>query len=96
VLPSSWAPGGQAGAGFATADPHQLAAAAAVLLCGLGALLAFNIGIGAVGASRAGLLYTLQPLAGAVTAVVVVLGEPLIVGQTVGGALILACLILLA
>ncbi len=65
-----------------------------MLLCGLGALLAFNIGIGAVSASRAGPLFTLQPLAGAVTAVVV-LDEPLVAGQTVGGALILACLILL-
>ena len=74
--------------------PHQLVAAAAVLLCGLSALLAFNIGIGAVSASRAGLLFTLQPLAGAVTAVVL-LGEPLVSGQAVGGGLILAGLLLL-
>jgi drug/metabolite transporter (DMT)-like permease len=94
VLPfvlGSWWTGGSR---IATAEPHQLIAAAAVLLCGLGALLAFNIGIDAVSASRAGLLFTLQPLAGAVTAVVV-LGEPLVAGQAVGGALVLACLILL-
>jgi drug/metabolite transporter (DMT)-like permease len=61
VLGSWWTGGSR----ITTADPHQLAAAAAVLLCGLSALLAFNIGIGAVSASRAGLLFTLQPLAGA-------------------------------
>ena len=65
------------------------------MLCGLGALLAFNIGIGTVSASRAGLLYTLQPPAGALTAVAL-LGEPFVAGQAVGGALILACLVLLA
>jgi drug/metabolite transporter (DMT)-like permease len=90
VLGSWWTGGSR----VATAEPHQLVAAAAVLLCGLGALLAFNIGIGAVSASRAGLLFTLQPLAGAVTAVGV-LGESLVTGQAIGGALILACLILL-
>lgn len=90
VLGSWWTGGSR----IATAEPHQLVAAAAVLLLGLGALLAFNIGIGAVSASRAGLLFTLQPLAGAVTAVGV-LGEALVTGQAVGGGLILACLILL-
>ena len=45
-------------------------------------------------ASRAGLLYTLQPLAGGLTAIAV-LGEPVVAGQALGGALILACLILL-
>ena len=52
VLPfvlGSWWTGGSR---ITTAEPHQLAAAAAVLLCGLGALLAFNIGIGTVSASR--------------------------------------------
>lgn len=94
VLPfvlGSWWTGGSR---IPTAEPDQLVAAVAVLLCGLGALLAFNIGIGTVDASRAGLLYTLQPLAGALTAVAV-LGEPLAAGQAVGGALILACLIAL-
>jgi len=90
VLGSWWTGGSR----IATAEPHQLAAAAAVLLCGLSALLAFNIGIGAVSASRAGLLFTLQPLAGAVTALVL-LGEPLVTGQAVGGGLILAGLLLL-
>jgi drug/metabolite transporter (DMT)-like permease len=94
VLPfvlGSWWTGGSR---IATADPHQLIATAAVLLCGLGALLAFNIGIGAISASRAGLLFTLQPLAGALTAVVV-LGEPLVTGEAVGAAFILAGLVLL-
>jgi drug/metabolite transporter (DMT)-like permease len=94
VLPfvlGSWITGGSR---ITTAEPYQLVAAAAVLLCGLGALLAFNVGIGSVTASRAGLLYTLQPLAGALTAVAL-LGEPLVAGQAMGGALILACLVLL-
>jgi drug/metabolite transporter (DMT)-like permease len=85
----SWWTGGSR---IAVADPHELVAAAAVLVFSLGGLLAFNIGIGAVSASRAGLLFTLQPLAGAVTAIAV-LGEPLVTGQAFGGALILACLI---
>ena len=89
--PGSWWTGGSR---ITTAEPHQLAAAAAVLLCGLGALLAFNIGIGTVSASRAGLLYTLQPLAGALTAVAL-LGEPVVAGQAFGAALILACLVVL-
>ena len=94
VLPfvlGSWLTGGSR---ITTAEPYQLVAAAAVLLCGLGALLAFNIGIGSVSASRAGLLYTLQPLAGALTAVAL-LGEPVVAGQAFGGALILACLVVL-
>jgi drug/metabolite transporter (DMT)-like permease len=94
VLPfvlGSWWTGGSRIAG---AEPSQLIATVAVLFCGLGALLAFNIGIGTVSASRAGLLFTLQPLAGALTAVVV-LGEPLVAGQAAGGALILACLAIL-
>lgn len=94
VLPfvlGSWWTGGSR---IATADSAQLVAAAAVLICGLGGLLAFNIGIEHVSASRAGLLFTLQPLAGAVTAVAI-LGEPVVAGQAVGGALILACLIML-
>jgi drug/metabolite transporter (DMT)-like permease len=37
----------------------------------------------------------LQPLAGALTAVAL-LGEPLVAGQAAGGALILACLVILA
>jgi drug/metabolite transporter (DMT)-like permease len=90
VVGSWWTGGSRIG----TAEPHELVAAAAVLLCCLGALLAFNIGIGAVSASRAGLIFTLQPLAGAVTAVAV-LGEPLVAGQAAGGTLILACLLLL-
>jgi drug/metabolite transporter (DMT)-like permease len=90
VLGSWWTGGSR----ITTVEPYQLAGAAAVLLCGLSALLAFNIGIGAVSASRAGLLFTLQPLAGAVTAVVL-LGEPLVSGQAVGGGLILAGLLLL-
>ena len=75
----------------------ELAGSAAVLLAfaaALGALLAFNIGIGTVSASRAGLLYTLQPLAGALTAVAL-LGEPVVAGQAFGAALILACLVVL-
>jgi drug/metabolite transporter (DMT)-like permease len=94
VLPfvlGSWWTGGSR---ITTAEPHQLVAAAAVLLCGLGALLAFNIGIGTVSASRAGLLYTLQPLAGALTAIAL-LGEPVVAGQALGAALILACLVVL-
>lgn len=94
VLPfvlGSWLTGGSR---ITTAEPHQLVAAAAVLLCGLLALLAFNIGIDSVTASRAGLLYTLQPVAGALTATAV-LGEPLVAGQALGGALILACLLAL-
>jgi drug/metabolite transporter (DMT)-like permease len=94
VLPfvlGSWLTGGTR---IPTAEPHELVAAAAVLLCGLGALLAFNIGIDAVSASRAGLLFTLQPLVGALTAIAL-LGEPVVAGQAIGGALILACLLVL-
>ena len=94
VLPfiiGSWWTGGSR---IATADPGTLLAAAAVLFCGLGALLAFNIGIDAVSASRAGLIFTLQPLAGATTAIAV-FGEPLVAGQVAGGALILTGLLLL-
>ena len=45
-------------------------------------------------AHRAGLLYTLQPPAGALTAVAL-LGEPVVAGQAFGAALILACLVVL-
>jgi drug/metabolite transporter (DMT)-like permease len=95
VLPfvvGSWWTGGSR---IDTADPRTLLATGAVLLCGLGALLAFNIGIDTVSASRAGLIFTLQPLAGAVTAIAV-FGEPLVAGQAAGGALILTCLLLLS
>lgn len=94
VLPfiiGSWWTGGSR---IATADPGTLLAAAAVLICGLGALLAFNLGIDAISASRAGLIFTLQPLAGATTAIAV-FGEPLVAGQAAGGALILTGLLLL-
>lgn len=90
IVGSWWTGGSRIGA----ADGVTLLAAAAVLLCGLGALLAFNLGIGAVSASRAGLIFTLQPLAGALVAVGV-LGEPVVTGQVVGGALIVAGLVLL-
>lgn len=88
VIGSWWT----AGSRITVADPHELVAAVAVLLLSLGGLLMFNLGIGAVSASRSGLLFTLQPLAGALTAIAV-LGEPVVAGQAVGGALILACLI---
>lgn len=90
IVGSWWTGGSRIG----TADTVTILATAAVLLCGLGALLAFNLGIGAVSASRAGLIFTLQPLAGALTAVAV-LGEPVVAGQAVGGALIVAGLLLL-
>jgi drug/metabolite transporter (DMT)-like permease len=88
----SWATGGSR---LGDARPEELLAAAAVLLCGLGALTLFNLGIGAVTASRAGLLFSLQPAAGAATALVV-LGESVGVGQTVGGALIVLGVLVLA
>lgn len=90
VVGSWWTGGSRIG----SADSHTLLLAGAVLLCGLGALLAFNIGIDAVSASRAGLIFTVQPLAGAVTAIAV-FGEPFVTGQAVGGALILVGLLLL-
>jgi drug/metabolite transporter (DMT)-like permease len=88
----SWLTGGSR---IGAARPEELVAAGAVLVCGLGALTAFNLGITAVSASRAGLLFSLQPVAGAVTAVAL-LGEPLAVGQAVGGALILLGVLVLA
>lgn len=88
----SWLTGGSR---IADARPEELAAAAAVLVLGLGALLAFNLGIGVVTASRAGLLFSLQPVAGTLTAVVA-LGEPLALGQAVGGALIVLGLVVLS
>ncbi len=80
----SWLTGGSR---IFDARPGEIVAAA-VLVCGLVALTAFNnLGIGSVTASRAGVLFSLQPVAGALTAVAV-LGEPLGAGQALGGALI--------
>jgi drug/metabolite transporter (DMT)-like permease len=89
---ASWATGGSR---LAVAGPGELTAAAAVLACGLGGLVLFNLGIHAVTASRAGLLASLQPVAGALTGVAV-LQEPLGAGQALGGALILVGLLVLA
>jgi drug/metabolite transporter (DMT)-like permease len=88
----SWVTGGSR---ISDARPEEIVAAAAVLVCGLGALTAFNLGIGAVTASRAGLLFSLQPVAGALTAVAV-LGEPLGAAQAAGGALIVLGVLVLA
>lgn len=79
----SWLTGGSR---IFDARPGEIVAAA-VLVCGLVALTAFNLGIGSVTASRAGVLFSLQPVAGALTAVAV-LGEPLGAGKALGGALI--------
>jgi len=89
---ASWTTGGSR---ILHARPEEIAAAAAVLFCGLAALTAFNRGIGAVTASRAGLLFSLQPVAGVLTGVTL-LGEPLGVGQAVGGALIVAGVLLVS
>jgi drug/metabolite transporter (DMT)-like permease len=83
-----------AGSRLTTARPTELVAAAAVLGCGLAGLLAFNIGIGAVTASRAALLGSLQPVAGALTALAV-LGEALRIVQAAGGVLIMLGLVVL-
>jgi drug/metabolite transporter (DMT)-like permease len=75
------------------ARPEEIVAAAAVLFCGLAALTAFDRGIGAVTASRAGLLFSLQPVAGALTGVSL-LGEPLGGAEAVRGALIVVRVLL--
>jgi drug/metabolite transporter (DMT)-like permease len=82
------------GSQILAARPATLLAAAAVLSCGLGGLLLFNVGIATVSASRAALLQGLEPVAGTVTAVLV-LGEPLRWAQVLGGVLILVGLVLL-
>jgi drug/metabolite transporter (DMT)-like permease len=87
----SWATGGTR---LATANPGIIVPAVVVLCCGLGALLAFNIGIRTVTATRAALLENLQPVAGSATAVAL-LGESLGAGQALGGGLVVAGLTLL-
>ncbi|MFC4948147.1 DMT family transporter [Pseudonocardia sp. GCM10023141] len=87
----SWLTGGSR---FVDARPEELLAAAAVLVCSLVGLLLFNLGIAAITASRAGLLFTLQPVAGTLTAVLV-LGETLGGAEAVGGALIVVGVIVL-
>lgn len=85
----SWA---QQGSRFSTARAEHWLAAGAVLACTIGALLMFNTSISAISASRAGLLLSLQPVAGAVTAVAVV-GEPLTANPAIGGVLIVTALL---
>jgi drug/metabolite transporter (DMT)-like permease len=67
----------------------------AVLFCGLVGLFLFNLGIGAVTASRAGLLFNLRPGAGTLTAVPL-LGESLGPAEAIGGALIVAGVVAIA
>ncbi len=83
------------GTHFCTARPAQLLAALVVLASTIVAMAAFNRSIPAVSASRAGLLLSLQPIAGAVTAATV-LGEPLRARTTIGGALIVLGIVVTA
>jgi drug/metabolite transporter (DMT)-like permease len=83
------------GTHFTTARPAQLFAALVVLSSTIVAMAAFNRSIPSVSASRAGLLLSLQPIAGAVTAATV-LGEPLHARTAIGGALIVLGLVVMA
>lgn len=87
----SWLGGGSR---IAQARPVELAAAAAVLVCGVLGLLLFNLAIGRITASRAGLLAGLQPVAGVLTALVL-LGEPIGIGELAGGLLIVVGIVVL-
>ncbi|WP_375488058.1 DMT family transporter [uncultured Mycobacterium sp.] len=89
---ASWA---NQGSHFTTAKPGELVAALAVLGSTMAAMAAFNRSISSVSASRAGLVFSLQPIAGAITAVVV-LGEPLRARTTIGGALIVLGVVVIA
>ncbi|OBK44876.1 DMT family transporter [Mycobacterium sp. 1081908.1] len=80
---------------FTTAGPAHLLAAIAVLGSTIAAMAAFNRSISSVSASRAGLMLSLQPVAGAVTAVMV-LGEPPHAHTAIGGTLIVLGLVVLA
>jgi drug/metabolite transporter (DMT)-like permease len=88
----SWA---TQGTHVTTAKPAQLVAALIVLASTIAAMAAFNSSIASVSASRAGLLLSLQPIAGAITAAAV-LGEPLRARTTIGGTLIVLGLLVLA
>lgn len=88
----SWA---NQGTKFPTAKPAHLVAALIVLASTIAAMATFNRSIASVSASRAGLLLSLQPIAGAVTAAAV-LGEPLRIRTEIGGALIVLGLFVLA
>jgi drug/metabolite transporter (DMT)-like permease len=80
---------------FTTAGPVPLLAAIAVLASTVAAMIAFNRSISSVSASRAGLMLSLQPVAGAITAVAV-LGEPPQAHTAIGGTLIVLGLVVLA
>lgn len=80
---------------FTTAGPVHLLAAVAVLASTIAAMIAFNRSISSVSASRAGLMLSLQPVAGAITAVAV-LGEPPRAHTVIGGTLIVLGLVVLA
>ncbi|OBI83224.1 DMT family transporter [Mycobacterium sp. 1245805.9] len=80
---------------FSTAKPAHLLAAIAVLASTVAAMIAFNRSIPSVSASRAGLMLSLQPVAGAITGVMV-LGEPPQARTAIGGALIVLGLLILA
>jgi drug/metabolite transporter (DMT)-like permease len=80
---------------FTTAGPVHLLAAIAVLASTIAAMIAFNRSISSVSASRAGLMLSLQPVAGAITAVAV-LGEPPQALTAIGGALIVLGVVVLA
>jgi drug/metabolite transporter (DMT)-like permease len=88
----SWA---NQGSHFTSAKTEQLLAAIAVLASTIAAMAAFNRGISSVSASRAGMLLSLQPVAGAITAVTL-LGEPPQARTAIGGALIVLGLLALA
>ncbi len=83
------------GTHFTSARPAQLLAALVVLGSTVAAMAAFNRSIPSVSASRAGLLLSLQPIAGAVTAATV-LGEPLSAHTAIGGALIVLGIVVMA
>ncbi|WP_152531603.1 DMT family transporter [Mycobacterium sp. UM_CSW] len=80
---------------FSTARPAHLLAAIAVLASTIAAMIAFNRSIASVSASRAGLMLSLQPVAGAITGVMV-LGEPPQAPTAIGGTLIVLGLLVLA
>ncbi|ORW97326.1 hypothetical protein AWB92_05645 [Mycobacterium sp. IEC1808] len=88
----SWA---TQGSHFSSARPAVLLAAAAVLASTIAAMIAFNRSIPSVSASRAGLMLSLQPVAGAITGVTV-LGETPQARTAIGGTLIVLGLMVLA
>ncbi|WP_030438313.1 DMT family transporter [Actinoplanes subtropicus] len=87
----SWSTGGSR---FGTAGAQGWLACTAVVVCGVVGGVLFNRGIGRVPAARAGLLGNLTPVVGTLTAVVFLGDRPSLL-QLIGGAAILAGLVLL-